>query len=228
MKSPYPVRSATCMATRRDTLLMLGAASLVAPAFARPAQAQQMLAQAGQPSINAPTVVPAAAPAIDIGTGKAPYRLDVALVETRDQYEPPFRAPNVEHQFREPPARLMARWATQRLVAVGNQRIARFIILEAPVVEVELPTSGGIRGMFTTQQDRRYDAKLAVAIEIRSFGGALEGRCDASCTVSKSLSEKATLDERDALFEEIDRELVRLIEVELDKGIRNYLAQWSK
>ena len=216
------------MATRRDTLMLLGSAALAAPAFLRSAQAQQIVAQAGQPSINAPTLAPAAAPAIDLGTGKPPYRLDVELVETQDRYEPPFRAPNVEHQFREPPARLMARWATQRLVAVGAQRIARFIILDAAVVEIALPRTGGIRGMFTTDQDRRYDAKLAVALEIRSFGGALEARCDASVTVSRSLPEDASLDARDALFEEIDRELVRLIEPELDKGIRNFLAQWVR
>ncbi|WP_119422457.1 hypothetical protein [Desertibaculum subflavum] len=203
---------------------MLGAASLVVPAFTRPTLAQTT----GQPPINAPTAVPAAAPAIDLGTGKQPYKLDVALVEIQDRYEPPFRAPNVEHQFREPPARLMARWATQRLVAVGNQRIARFIIADASVIEAELPTTGGIRGMFTTQQDRRFDAKVAVAIEIRSFGGNLEGRCDASAMVSKTLSEKATLDDRDALFEEIDRELVALIEPELEKGIKTYLAQWVR
>lgn len=207
---------------------MLGTAALALPAFARPTQSQQILAQTGQPPINAPTQVPAPAPAIDLGTGKQPYRLDVALVETQDRYDPPFRAPHVEHQFREPPARLMARWATQRLVAVGNQRIARFIILDASVVEAELPKTGGIRGVFTTDQDRRYDAKLAVALEIRSFGGALEGRCDASANLSRTLSEKASLDDRDALFEAIDRELVGLIEPELDKGIRNFLVQWVK
>ena len=212
------------MATRRDALLLLGSAALAVPALARPSLAQP----SSQPPINAPTAVPATPPAIDLGTGKQPYKLDVALVETQDRYAPPFHAPNVEHQFREPPARLMARWATQRLVAVGAQGIARFIILDASVVEVDLPGTSGIRGMFTTDQDRRYDAKLAVAIEMRSFGGALEGRCDASAMVSKALSEEATLDQRDALFEEIDRELVRLIEPELDKGIRNYLAKWLK
>lgn len=212
------------MATRRDALLLLGSAALALPQINRPALAQP----SSQPPINAPTQVPAAPPAIDLGTGKQPYKLDVALVETQDRYVPPFSAPNVEHYFREPPARLMARWATQRLVAVGAQGIARFIILDASVVEVDLPGTSGIRGMFTTDQDRRYDAKLAVAIEIRSFGGALEGRCDASAMVSKSLAEDASLDQRDALFEEIDRELVALIEPELDKGIRNYLAKWLK
>jgi hypothetical protein len=207
------------MDTNRRSFLSLAAAAAMAGAAApRVAIAQ--------PSQQQPGV--AAAPAIDLGTGKPPYRLDVALVETQDLYEPPFRLPNVEHQFREPPARLMARWATQRLVAVGAQRIARLIITQASVVEVELPTSSGIRGMFTTEQNRRYDAKLSVAIEIRSFGAALEGRTDASVTVSRTLSEKASLDERDALFEEIDRELVRLIEPELDKGIRNFLAQWLR
>lgn len=223
MSLPHAVRSASRMATRRDTLLMFGAAYLVAPAFARPA-----FAQTSQPPINAPVQAPPALPTIDIGTGKQPYKLDVAVIETQDKYEPPFRAPNVEHQFREPPARLMARWATQRLVAVGTQRIGRFIISDASVVEAELPTSGGIRGMFTTEQDRRFDAKVSVALEIRSFGGSLEGRCDASAAVSKTLSEKASLDDRDALFDEIDRDLVRLIEIELDKGIRTYLAQWVR
>lgn len=215
------------MTTRRDALTLLGSAVLAGPLLTRPAGAQ-VLTQAGQPAINAPTVAPAPLPAIDLGTGKPPYRLDVALVETQDRYEPPFRAPNVEHYFREPPARLMARWATQRLVAVGAQRIARFIILDASVVEVELPRTGGIRGMFTKEPDRRYDATLAVALEIRTFGAALEGRCDASARLSRTLHEDATLDERDQLFDEIDRELVRLIEPELDKGINTYLSQWVR
>jgi hypothetical protein len=219
MISPRKAGQLGRMDTNRRSFLSLAAAAAMAGA----APVRLAIAQPAQQPPGAPPP-----PAIDLGTGKPPYRLDVALVETQDLYEPPFRAPNVEHQFREPPARLMARWATQRLVAVGAQRIARLIITQASVVEVELPTRGGIRGMFTTEQDRRYDAKLSVAIEIRSFGAALEGRTDASVTVSRTLSEKASLDERDALFEEIDRELVRLIEPELDKGIRTFLAQWLR
>src|SRR3546814_2994630 len=62
-----------------------------------------------------------------------------------DAYRSPGTAPNVEHLFPSPPATAMARWASDRLEAVGTNGSAIFTILRADVVEVLLERTTGIK-----------------------------------------------------------------------------------
>ncbi len=172
----------------------------------------------------------AAAPStLDLGY-RAPYRIDVASLAVVDRYEPPFASPNVEHHFAEPPARLAARWANTRLIPTGQgtARTARFTIDIASVVDVDLPKEGGLTGFFTKQQDRRYDARLAVTLEIVTFGGVVESKITASATSTQTVPEKASLDDRDAVFLQLSRNLIVSLEQEFDKLMPAYLGAYLR
>lgn len=171
-----------------------------------------------------------AAPAmIDLGY-RSPYRINVASIEVIDRYEPPFTSPNVEHHFAEPPARLAQRWANTRLIPTGQgtERTGRFTIDIASVIDVDLPKEGGLTGLFTKQQDRRYDARLAVSLEIITFGGVSESKITASATATQTMPEKASLEDRDAVFLQLSRNLIVSLEQEFDKLMPMYLSAYLR
>ena len=101
-----------------------------------------------------------------------PIRLDVARVDIVDEYRPPLTAPNVDHRAPVPPAQAARNWASDRLiVSGGGARRAVFTIQEAPIIETELDRTTGLRGAFTKDQSERYDATVAVRLEIFNPGG---------------------------------------------------------
>lgn len=104
---------------------------------------------------------------------KPKLRLDAADIVVVRPYAMPGRPPHVEHLFPVIPADAVERWARERLVAAGARGTAEVRILDAGVVEVPLPRTGGIRGLFTTDQAVRYEGALEVEI-------ALVGRADRS------------------------------------------------
>ena len=104
-----------------------------------------------------------------------PIQLEVRNLEVDTAYRPPLELPNVEHEFPVPPAETAAQWARDRLEPVGTIGTARYIVREASVLETELETSGGVKGLFTTDQGRRYDAQVAAELEIIGEDGSVDG-----------------------------------------------------
>ena len=97
---------------------------------------------------------------------RPPIRLDVREIEIQRSYQPPNAAPNVDHLFPVPPAAGAQLWAADRLKAAGLLRRARFIVREAPVIEIPLERMGGLTGTFTIQQSERYEARLVAELQI--------------------------------------------------------------
>jgi len=171
----------------------------------------------------------AAPAALDLGY-RAPFRINVSTIEVIDRYEPPFTSPNVEHHFTEPPARLAARWANTRLIPTGQgtDKTGRFIIDIASVVDVELPKEGGVRNLFTKQQEHRFDARLAVSFEILTFGGISESKITASATATRTMPGDTSPDDRDAVFLELSRMLIVSLESEFDTLVPQYLSAYLR
>ncbi|HXV23459.1 MAG TPA: hypothetical protein VED46_04290 [Alphaproteobacteria bacterium] len=155
-----------------------------------------------------------------------PITLDVAEIEIIDASQPTGASPNVEHLFPVPPARAAERWARDRLRAGGVTNRARYIIQRAEVVEVGLQQTEGLSGLFTTDQSERYDAELAVLLEIRSDTGGRLGQVTTELRKSRTVPEDASLSEREAVWFSITDDLSELLNAELERSMPLYLGRW--
>lgn len=157
-----------------------------------------------------------------------PIRLDVANVEIVDEYYPPLRRPNVEHEFPIPPADAARRWANDRLQAVGRSRTVRFTIRNAAVTEVKLERRAGVVGAFTTDQSERYFGVLDIGVEIRSATGAREAYAEARAEQTRTVSEKASVNDRERVFFEMTEFLMKTIDAELERQIGQHFARFRR
>ena len=153
-------------------------------------------------------------------------RLDVGKVEIVDEYVPPLKAPNVEHDFPVAPAEVAERWGRDRVIAAGTSGVARIVIRNAGVIEVPFEKTEGLTGLITVDQAARYDATLEILIEIRSDLGTQEAFVRAFANRSQSVPEDITLNERQAVFHELTEGLIGDLNVELEKNIRQHLARY--
>ncbi|MDX1483622.1 MAG: hypothetical protein R3229_03990 [Alphaproteobacteria bacterium] len=157
-----------------------------------------------------------------------PLTLDVARIEISTRYIPPLKPPNVEHRAPVPPYVAIRKWGNQRLKAVGSRHVARLVILDASIREVPLPVSGGIKGLFTSEQSARYDARAAVLLEIRDFGGRQLAFVTARATRSLTVAEGAAIADREkvwfALTEDLVADLNRRLEVQAQRHFSDYLV----
>ena len=149
-----------------------------------------------------------------------PLRFDVAAIEVEQVYQPSSEPPNVELLFPVRPGDAAADWARDRLQAAGTARRLRFIVREASVVETALETKGGLTGAMTTEQSERYDAKLAVEIEIIDDSGWKEASAMARVARSITVAEDATLHERETVWYELTQKLMNDLNAQLEDTLR--------
>jgi hypothetical protein len=155
-----------------------------------------------------------------------PLSLNVAKLEIVSSYKPPMSAPNVDHLFHMSPAGALDRWTEDRLRAVGKNGLALFTILEASVTETPLDMKKGIIGTFTKDQSERYDAILEAKLEIFDDDGLSIGFARAKATRSVTVSEDASVNQREQVWFHLTEELVRDIDKELETNISIYLSRW--
>ena len=153
-----------------------------------------------------------------------PIRLAVGKVEIAHAYAPPLRAPNVEHRFPTPPMRAAERWAADRLQAMGGDAIARFVILDAKVLEEKLPTTGGVGGYFTIDQSARYTASLSVRLEIVDKKGKRLAFAEAKAFRDQTVPENASVNVREEYWFRLTETLVKDFDREMETAIQAHLA----
>lgn len=158
-------------------------------------------------------------------THKPPIRLVVSEVRIVDRYEPPLKLPHVEHEFPVTPAEAAKRWARDRLVANGADGVATFSIKEASAVEVPLEKTGGITGLFKTDQSERYDAVLEVELEVQNARGG-RGFVQTRAMRGITVPEDATLNERERVYFEVTEKLLKDFDAEMEKNIGQFLGRF--
>jgi len=156
----------------------------------------------------------------------APIKLDVATIEVVSRYQPPLKAPHVEHLFPTPPAKALKQWAKDRLRAVGRAGTARLVIVTASAVESKLPQKTGFTATFTKQQSQRYDLTLEARLEISSRIG--RGSASAQATRFTTVREDISLLERERIWFDQTEALVRAFDAAMEKNMRQHLARWFK
>lgn len=186
-----------------------------------------MLALAGALTLAACDAPPVIIKAPELSfADKRPYQLDVGQLEIVPEYVPTGRKPNIEHLMPLSPENATVRWAQDRLRPMGRTGFARVLIKDAKVVEVSLKTDAGFTGMFKDQQAQRYDGSLDVAIQILDERHFPIADVVARATRSQTISENATMNERDQLLNQISLALIKDIDSQMDSLIRTYLNRW--
>jgi phosphotransferase system IIB component len=157
-----------------------------------------------------------------------PYRFNVARVDIVEDYAPPRRAPNVEHLSGLPPAEAVKRWAASQIVAAGDVNRLEVDIKDASIVKKDLPKQKrGIEGWFTKEQTEQYDATLDVDIKLYSSHRILPvAHAQAVVHQTQTLREDATLVDRKNLYSELSIQVMHALEVEMDKNIHLYFANY--
>ncbi len=161
-------------------------------------------------------------------TGYPPINLDVGNIEVAEDYKSPQRAPNVEHLMPYSPADAMQIWVKDRLRAKGSAKLAQVSIIDASVVATDLPKTQGIKGLFTNDQDKRYDARLEV--EIRIYGDSALSEASTSVEVTRSITipENASVNSRKATYNQLVADLMKMLNEKLEKNIHQYLNNYIK
>lgn len=157
-----------------------------------------------------------------------PLTLNVASIEVVSKYIPPMKAPNVEHRAQMPPYTAVRRWAKHRVVAGGVANRARMVILDASIREMPLKTTGGVRGLITTDQSERYEGRVAVLLEILEPRGRQLGFVTARAEQRKTVPENATLSDRERVWFELTEEMMRKLDKALTDGVAAHIASYVK
>ena len=154
---------------------------------------------------------------------RPPIRLDVREIEIQRSYQPPNAAPNVDHLFPVPPAAGAQLWAADRLQVAGPSRRARFIVREAPVIEIPLARAGGLTGTFTVDQSERYEARLVAELQILAEDDRVEASVTVEVTHHRTVPEDLTLNERVQVWHEMTRTLLDEMDRQIDATIKEAL-----
>ena len=158
----------------------------------------------------------------------APIKLAVARVEVTSTYRPPLAPPNVEHLFPTPPAAALRIWAADRLRAQGGPDVAKLVISAASVIDTKLKIRKGIVGAFFIEQSERYDAAVDADIIIVDGNGNRKAFATARAERSVTVAENVTLGERRIIQFRLIEALMKDFNIEMERNIRRYLANWIR
>jgi predicted metal-dependent TIM-barrel fold hydrolase len=146
----------------------------------------------------------------------------VAAIDVRNDYQPSFRAPHVEHLFPVPPTRALETWAHDRLKAVGSAGRARFTIKNAEVIEVELKkASEGIRGALTTEPAQRYDMALEASLDVLDEHGLPLRTVTVKAARSQTVLEGITPNQREETWYAMTKSMMADFDRQMETEIRN-------
>ncbi len=153
-----------------------------------------------------------------------PIKLNVGEIRVVNEYRSPLKSPNVEHELPVKIDQSVRRWAQDRLQAVGSSgAYAVLTIKDASAVERDLPKTSGLKGLFTKDQSALYEFNVSAELELVSINGS-KGLATAQSMRKKSISEEATLNERDRMYFDQTEALMRDFDLEMEKNIRTFLG----
>ncbi len=154
--------------------------------------------------------------------------IDTANIEVIEDYKSPQTAPNIEHLMPYSPADAMQIWVKDRLHATGSSKILQVDIIDASVIATELPKTQGIKGLFTNDQDKRYDARLEVEMRIYGDSALSEASTNVVITRSTTIPENASVVSRKAAYNQLVLDLTKMLNEKLEKNMRQYLNNYIK
>ncbi len=173
---------------------------------------------------DAPT--PSGSAGIHFGN-KPPLRLNVANINIVENYRAPMALPNVDHTLPTPPIMAIKQWAGQRFAAGGSQGHLEIAIEDASVKETPLQKKDGLTGFFTDDQEARYDAHIKITLRIYDGVNTIStGEAVAEVSRWRTINEKATVAQREAMFNNMLQEMMLQLDSEAEARIRQYSARF--
>ncbi len=155
-------------------------------------------------------------------TDTPPLQLDVTEIGLYATFQPSGQLPEVDSSFPVPPVTAIQNWVHDRLAAdnpTGTAQ-ARVTILDATVRQVALkPTTTGIENVFTKEQAYRYDGHAAARIEIYDKGVNVR-TATVEASLSRSIAEGSTLNDRDQLWYAMSRDLTTSLGKAIETQLR--------
>ncbi|MFM9890409.1 MAG: hypothetical protein ACKVOE_07225 [Rickettsiales bacterium] len=159
----------------------------------------------------------------------APLTISALQVKVTDNFSTPLKLPHIEQDFPVLPSTVLKHWADQRLKASGNGGVMEVSINEASAVAVPLAKTKGVEGFFTDDQDTRYNLTLKVNFRIYSgTSGLSDASGDVTVTRSRTINEKATVYDRQKLFDEMLHEAMASFDREAELRLRQYFSGFMK
>lgn len=160
---------------------------------------------------------------------QAPISINVAEIKVVENFQSPLRRPNAEYEFPVPPAIAVKKWVSQRLKATGTSGILEISIDDASVKEVPLKKTEGVQGIFTDDPDARYDARIAVTMRVFTGERAISAVSgDVEVTRSRTINEKATLNEREQIYHQMTQDMLARFDAEANKRLRQYFFAYLR
>jgi hypothetical protein len=151
-----------------------------------------------------------------------PFRLNVVKIETVSGYRAPLKAPNVDHLFQITPERALKNWARDRLAPIGAKGAARFVIKNAAATESKLKIDKGIIG----QLSNRYTVFIEAELQVRDATGAVRAQASARAKRSRTITEDASLKQREKLWHDITRAAMADFNGAMDRAIKAHFKDW--
>jgi hypothetical protein len=159
---------------------------------------------------SSPPPAPATFPDLHF-TDAAPVRIDAATVEIRDEFQPRFQAPYVEHEFPVPPQRAIHNLIRDRLRAVDPSSFRHIV--------VTVTDASAKAGQDPETSARRYDVHLAIRIELLDETGIATRRVNAEVTHSATVEEDISPDGLDAVWYTLTRNATAALGDEMVKQL---------
>ncbi|MDE2229975.1 MAG: hypothetical protein KGL11_13180 [Alphaproteobacteria bacterium] len=157
-------------------------------------------------------------------TSEPPIGLAVSSVSLREDYVPSTAAPHVEHRFPVTPMHALENWAHDKLSPSGGPDRAVLDITDASVVEVALPRTAGITGLFTTDQSERYDMTVQATLNIVDPTGIVVRTATVRAARSQSVSEDVSPDQRDQTWYDMTKDITAAFDRQMESEIRNHFT----
>lgn len=159
----------------------------------------------------------------------APFNVNVARVEVLNHYQSSYAAPNVEHEFAITPVQSVTLWVDKRLRAAGNTGRLEVSITEASVRETPLKKTPGVKGLFTDDQDTRYDAKLIVTFRLYTDDSTVSRAVgDVEVTRYATINERATIYDRQKLYHLMLDRLMLDFQREANNRLRQHFSPYLR
>ncbi len=157
---------------------------------------------------------------------RPPIGVAVASVDIINEYKPPLKAPNVEHEFRAVPTQVARSWARARLEKGGPQGSFVFRIEDASVIEKELPTQTGLKDFIYKEQSRELIATLDVDLEydVPWNQEVRTGKISVSAESTTTLLEGMTLAEIDTAYFKMLEALGEQLDTQMQARLREVFA----
>ena len=162
----------------------------------------------------------------------APAIVNVHEIRVVDEYRPTMRQPYVEQDFPVAPAVAIKKWAHKNLQAnhaISANSVLEVSIADASVKETKLPKTKGIKGVFTDDQDARYDARIAVNFRLFNGTDAMsKANGEVIITRSRTINERATVYEREAIYHNMLRDMMIQFDSEAKSRLHQYFQPYLK